>query len=204
MLAVDIAGLFAKARERGIEPQFSDLARTAHAAMDENGRMNTEFHYAFQLTQILKRIGAHTFVFEAAPVVGKAPKHTLDLLEEATRCFLFGLMRACVAACRAVVEDCLEAQVPTHKILEAGMRDARAGHLERLIDAAKACRVLRPELCLKAHEIRRAANKALHAPEKECPMYGISSWAHASSLTRCTDSRQRREMWALPRPRSAQ
>jgi hypothetical protein len=131
--------------------------------------MNTEFHYAFQLTEILKRIATHTFVFDAAPVVGKAPSHTLDLLEEATRCFLFGLMRACVAACRAVVEDCLEAQVPEHKVLEAAMRDARAGQLERLIEAARACGVLRPDLCVKAHEIRRAANKALHAPETELP-----------------------------------
>ena len=47
-LAVNFAGIFAKARERGIEPEYEELVEKAVRLANENAKMNTEFHYAFE------------------------------------------------------------------------------------------------------------------------------------------------------------
>ena len=165
--SVTVAGLFAKCRERGIEPEHSALADQAQLQMNANGRMNTEFHYAFQLAGILGRISEHTFVFDAPPIVGRAPRHTLDVLQEATRCYLFGLSRACVAACRTVLEDSLEQRVPRHQLLQESMQGGADGPLFHLINAAVRLGVLRKDLQGKAHQIRQKGNDVLHKPERE-------------------------------------
>src|SRR5688500_6657223 len=59
--SVALAGIFARARERGIEPEHSALAGEVQRQIDSNGRMNTEFHYAFQLAGILGQISERTF-----------------------------------------------------------------------------------------------------------------------------------------------
>ena len=155
-LAVSIAGGFATARERGVEPEHEGLAKKAKGLANENGKMNTDFHYAYELVEILERISNKTFVFDAPPIVGRAEPQTLDLLQEATRCYLFGLHRACVAICRTVLEDSLEQRVPRGK----------AGNLERLIDAAVCAGVLPTELSDEAHNIRKQANAVLHKPAR--------------------------------------
>ena len=124
-LAVNFAGIFAKARERGIEPEYEELVEKAVRLATENAKMNTEFHYAFELVDILERISDKTFVFDAPPIKGRAEPQTLDLLQEATRCYLFGLHRACVAVCRTALEDSLKQRVPSTRLLEEGMQGGR-------------------------------------------------------------------------------
>ena len=166
-LAVQIAGHFAAARERGVKPEHEDLAEKAKRLMNENGTMNTDFHYAYQLVDILERINGKTFVFDAPPIVGRAEPQTMDLLQEATRCYLFGLHRACVAVCRTVLEDSLKQRVPWQSLLEEGMQGGEAGDLERWINAAVRARVLPTELGGTAHDIRRRANDVLHKADRD-------------------------------------
>lgn len=87
--ALNFAGILAKAQEQGIEPEFVELSERAtvigHSA--SAGRMNTEFHYAFELVGILRRIAASTFLFVAPPVMGIASPSVVDQLRESTRCF---------------------------------------------------------------------------------------------------------------------
>ena len=135
-LAVSMAGVFATARERGVEPEHEALAEEVVRLANENGKANTALHYAYKLVDILERISKRTWVFDAPPIVGRAEPQTLDLLQEATRCYLFGLHRACVAICRAVLEDSLKQRVPKLKVVEEGMQRGDAGELERLINAA--------------------------------------------------------------------
>ena len=68
LLAVNFAGIFAKARERGVEPEYEELVEKATRQTTENGKMNTEFHYAYELVKILELISDKTFVFEAPPI----------------------------------------------------------------------------------------------------------------------------------------
>ena len=136
-LAVNIAGLLATARERGVEPKYEGLTKKAKLSATENAHMNTEFHYAYELVDILENISRRTFVFDAPPIVGRAKPQTLDLLQEATRCFLFGLHRACVAICRAVLEDSLAQRVPETSLMEEKMQSSKEdGELKILINAA--------------------------------------------------------------------
>ena len=158
-LAVNIAGLFATARERGVEPEAEDLADKVKRLANENGRMNTDFHYAYELVGILERIRGKTFVFDAPPIVGRAEPQTMDLLQEATRCYLFGLHRACVAVCRTALEDSLKQRIPWEIWNAVGIH---GGDLQRCITAAARTGVLPPELTGTAHDIRRRANDVLH------------------------------------------
>ena len=168
-LAVNFAGIFAKARERGVEPEYEELVEKATRQTTENGKMNTEFHYAYELVKILELISNKTFVFEAPPIMGKAASQTLDLLQEATRCYLFGLHRACVAVCRTVLEDSLKQRVPPSSLMEEAMQGGEAGALKRLINAAVRARVLPKDLSDKAHNIRKQANDVLHQADRNVP-----------------------------------
>ena len=53
-LAVSIAGVLAKARERGVEPEHEKLVEKAMRLVNENAKMNTEFHYAYEFVDILR------------------------------------------------------------------------------------------------------------------------------------------------------
>jgi hypothetical protein len=90
---------------------------------------------------------------------GVAATHTRALLQEAARCNLFGLPRACIACCRTVLEDLLSERVPP---FELAKEPAKAASLMRLINAAVRLGVLPVELAGKAHGIRIKADEALH------------------------------------------
>ena len=51
---MSIAGVLAKARERGVEPEHEELVEKAMRLVNENAKMNTEFHYAYELVDILR------------------------------------------------------------------------------------------------------------------------------------------------------
>jgi len=163
-LAVNIAGLFAKAREEGIEPEYSDLTEQARMTATDAGYMNTEFHYAFELVDILQSIRANTFVFTSPPIKGIASPEVVTLLREATRAYLFRLRRSCVSLCRALVEAALRDRIESTKLLNERWQ-SKKGELECLITLGKRHGILTTELCQRAHIIRRIGNKALHGTE---------------------------------------
>ena len=43
---MSIAGVLAKARERGVEPEHEELVEKAMRLVNENAKINTEFHYS--------------------------------------------------------------------------------------------------------------------------------------------------------------
>jgi hypothetical protein len=70
--ALDLARLFATARESGIEPKLSEFAdKVRNAATPEGAYRNTEFYYAFELVALLRRISEHTFLLDAPPILGR-------------------------------------------------------------------------------------------------------------------------------------
>jgi hypothetical protein len=166
--ALNIAGLFAHAREAGVEPKHADIVKQAHgmATPHSAARMNTDFHYAFELTRILERIHEKTFVFTSPPIKGRVGDDVSRMVGEATRAYLFGLNRACISLCRALMEGALKERVRWEAVRDEQYQSPNEkGYLEALIDAAAKESVLNEAMKKVAHSIRRAGNAALHGPE---------------------------------------
>ena len=85
-LAVSMAGVFATARERGVDPEHEALAEEVVRLANENGKANTALHYAYKLVDILERISKRTWVFDAPPIVGRAEPQTVARLCRASGC----------------------------------------------------------------------------------------------------------------------
>src|SRR5574341_778729 len=160
-LAVNVAGLFANAREEGVEPAHVALAKILRDTAQPEAHDNTAFHYALQLMDVLERIAKVTFVFESPPIKTRAAPGVIALLKEATRAYLFGLGRSCVCVCRALLEAALRGGVSEHELLQERF-NSKKGELESLIGLATKRRRLSSKLAQKAHAIRQAGNRALH------------------------------------------
>jgi hypothetical protein len=155
LLAVDVTGLMAGARESGIAPEHADLSRMVTQQSTDWSRRNTEFHYAFELIKVLARLNKKTFNLEAPPIMGLAPASVVSYLRESTRCWLYGFHGASVALGRACLEEALKARLPA--------RDTAKGTtLEILINAAERRRILDDCMAKVAHAVRDTANKFLH------------------------------------------
>jgi hypothetical protein len=169
--SIAIAGLFAAARERGVEPEYASLSEQANAVArnSETGRMNTEFHYAFELASILRRISGATFLFEAPPILGRADSQLVDMLGEASRCLYFGLYRSSVSICRAVVEAVLESKVDgdelRREMATPKPNGAKPGKIEALIRIATRRGYLTEPLGQAAHFVRKSGNDAIHGAQ---------------------------------------
>ena len=162
--AVNFAGLFARAREEGIEPSTAPLSETIRMTATDAAYDNTELHYAFELLDILARIRAHSFVFASPPIKGIAPAAVVNLLREATRAYLFNLRRSCVSLCRALLEAALRQRVNPTELLNERFK-SKKGELECLINVSARRGALTPKLCKQAHAVRQAGNNALHGHE---------------------------------------
>jgi hypothetical protein len=171
LAAVNFAGVFARAREEGIDPSTHDLAEKVRlTATEEGGYRNTEMHYAFELLDILAGIRRNTFVFKAPPIAGVAAPEVLAILREATRAYLFNQMRSCVSLCRSLVEASLESRVEKREIAEERQRTRLdKGTLECLIDVASRRGILKRPMAAQAHEIRKLGNRVLHARSAPAP-----------------------------------
>ena len=159
--SVNFAGVFARAREGGIEPSGTVLAEEIRMNATAGGYGNTEIHYAFELLDILARIRAHSFVFTSPPIKGVASPEVAVLLREATRAYLFDLPRSCVAFCRALLEEALKDRVNATELLNEQYHTKR-GELECLIRIGTRRGLLTAKLSKQATAIRKAGNWALH------------------------------------------
>lgn len=151
--AVNISGQMALFRETGITQSAADGARKVDQGVNEWGRRNTEFHYAFQLIKVLARLNKKTFSLQAPPIRGTAPDSVFSYLGECTRCWLYGFHGACVALSRACLEDAVRARLPLSQGPET---------LEDSINKAWECGLLDDGFRKLAHEVRRIGNKFLH------------------------------------------
>jgi hypothetical protein len=160
-LAVNVAGLFAKAREEGIEPQYVQLVARANVTATQAARDNTDLHYALELIAILERVSQLGFVFDAPPVKSRAGADVVALLREATKAYLYGMTRGSVSLCRALLEAALKEKVPQAELIAERQR-ANKGELECMIIVAARRGLLTNAVVVKAHAVRKAGNRALH------------------------------------------
>jgi hypothetical protein len=168
-MTMSLVAAFAKAREEGVEPQFDGLSKKVTNTATEQAKNNTELHYAHELVKVLERIRKWTFILSAPPIVGKVPEKLIWYLGEATRCFLYGLHRACIALCRACLEEALSVKVKGTKEGTATLSGYRQTHpkeggLECLIAVANNMGYLEDDIWIKqAHKIRKRGNDILHS-----------------------------------------
>ena len=167
-MTVSLAGAFAKAREEGVEPQFDGLSKKVTLNANEQAYTNTELHYAHELVNVLGRIRKKTFILSAPPIVGKVPEKLIWYLGEATRCFLYGLHRACIALCRACLEQALSVKVKGTKegavaLIEYRQTHPKEGGLECLIAVSNNLGYLGDDIWInQADNIRERGNTILH------------------------------------------
>lgn len=164
LLAVNIAGLFAQAREEGVEPEHSRLVEKLRDTATEAAHDNTQVHYALELLRILARIGDVSFVFSAPPIKTRAGPSVVALLREATRAYLFNLRRSCVSLCRALLEAALREKVSEAELLKERF-ETKKGELECLVNITGRRGLLSVQHRAQSHGVRKAGNTALHGSE---------------------------------------
>jgi hypothetical protein len=126
-LADNIAGLFAKCREEGTKPEHQAINEKMVLTATKNAYLKTEFHYAFQLIDLLANIRKRTFIFAAPPIEGLASPATLRYLSEATKFHFYRLHLACIALCRACLEETLKSRINTAAFLKARKTNPKQG-----------------------------------------------------------------------------
>lgn len=179
-LAVNLAGLFAKAREAGASPEDAPMIDNArYSAVDHepspetiqeqidavhpaNVWMNTEYYYALRFVHLLKKMREKMFVFSAPPIRGVLPEAISRLLAEATRGYLYGLNRSAVALCRTVLEAALQDRIDFEDLRRYQTRFPKKGELECLIDLGQEKHMFTKQAHRQAHEIRKFGNRVMH------------------------------------------
>ena len=78
-------------------------------------------------------------------------------LREATRCYLYGLFNASVALSRSALEQAFSSKIP--KLLQAAGEDTL---LTRINTARSSILKQEPQICDRAHEVRKKANDIVH------------------------------------------
>ena len=179
LTAVTMAGIIARCREEGTEPQDRDLMSEIHLRATEGAYRNAEFHYAVELVQVLARIRNLTFFLSdieedgstvfAPLIAGKASPQALWYLGEATRCYLYGLHRGCIVLSRACLEESLSTKLATQGnrardvMREHSKQNPKKGELESMIDVVSSVfGFLDKKSAERAHFIRKRGNDIVH------------------------------------------
>ncbi len=162
-LQVDIAGRIAEAREKGTSQQTYQFECRAWAQATPAAHFRQELHYALEFTELLGRTSKKVKKLDLLPILESAPENTRQLLAEATRCHLFKLDNACIALCRACVEDALNgALTPSMRDEWRQQVSLQKGPMEALIDVCASHGVIGVHK-RDAHKVRQAGNEVLHA-----------------------------------------
>jgi hypothetical protein len=168
IVAIQVAGLIAEAREKGSYPQTAEFEEKFWNGPTESAKRRIELHYADFLAQLLGRISKKLPELEMLPIMEKAPEKTKEYIAEATRCCLLKMDLACIAICRACLEHGLR----------GGLTSSMKEELEDKIENKK--RLRRPQNDLQslievwadngklngsfadAEVVRKAGNDVLH------------------------------------------
>jgi hypothetical protein len=168
-IGLSIAGLVAGAREKGYSPNLRPFLNRAWEEKTESASRRMEMHYALEMARLLGRISKKLPKLEDLPLVERAPETVRAHIAEATRCYLLKLDRACIALCRACLEDTLrsiltpEMQQDWRRLMAENKRLSRnPNQMQALIEVCAKHGVLNKDLQRHAHDVREAGNRVLH------------------------------------------
>ena len=116
--------------------------------------------YAFEMLSKLDRVADRSKQEAVREILllENLPQEVDDYMAEAAVCFRYGFDKACLAVCRAVLEESLKCR--------SGRRQSRKKTLYDLIDEAKTQGYLNDTLAKVAHQIRCWGRDAVHGPKK--------------------------------------
>jgi len=163
LLGLNIVRVLAEGREKGTSAKTCDAESSMWQKATPSAHRRLEFHYALLFCELLGRTSKKLKTLEMLPILESAPQSTRDYLAEATRCYLLKLDRACVALCRACLEETLKSVLT--EVMQQQLRDEislrKKGEMQALIDVCARAGLLGSHK-KAAHDIREAGNQVLH------------------------------------------
>jgi len=181
LTAFGIVGFLAQCREAGSLAINANGEKHIWERFDENAERRVEHHYALVLSRLLGHIAKKLPSLDTLPILDSAPAHTKEYIAEATRCYLLKLDRACIALCRACLEETLNSILTAdmkhelHDTFEPNRRSRRSPNpLVSLIAVCARHGVLRDGAEDDAHYIRIKGNDILHLNLEGDPNAGIA------------------------------
>jgi hypothetical protein len=154
-LFLDIAKLLMESRQSLNVVDPAELEAKMLGVSSDFLRQSFDYLYTTEMLNRIPKMVGRTLRFSSL-VVSELPSTTTNLyLREATRCFVFGLWRGCMALCRSALEHGLRKQV-TKKMGQA------PSALTDLIKVATQLGLLDDAHATLAHRIRKIGNEVLH------------------------------------------
>jgi hypothetical protein len=169
-LMVQLAGLVANSRIKGVKPDHEGVPETIFQALENDAGAYTRYYFAFELLATLKRFDERIHSLSIQPIKVSGFEDCWTYLAQATRCWLFGLDAASAALSRVAVESALREAI--RRSPDVVPRPDRKGKLLDLICGAYDLGILDNYSLQMAHKVRLTGNDILHGERAEDPASG--------------------------------
>ncbi len=164
-LTADIQRILAKEREGVSVPWLANLETNADPKAVS---VAITTHYAHEVSNLFPKMIRRAEQLRIVPTQEKAPPIVKVYIEEASKCYVYGRLIACIIVCRSAIEFALRDRLQSlgHQQALNEMRNQRSDSLFNLIELA---RLKFPKSAMPtlddADEIRRAARDAVHSEQ---------------------------------------
>ncbi|HTB97430.1 MAG TPA: DUF4145 domain-containing protein [Terracidiphilus sp.] len=139
-----------QAIQRALDAQQNDLLRTA---------------FAFELLQLVEPAVARATHLRECVVAASSSMEADRYLDEATRCYFYGLFTACAGLCRSVLEEAIKQKLPAHfaRQLRTRYRNAATlGNLLHEINNNLQLTGIDPDFPRVANQVNDTGKRAVH------------------------------------------
>jgi hypothetical protein len=136
--------------QRALDAQHNDLLRAA---------------FAFELLELIEPAVARATQLAEVVVAAPSSEEADRYLDEATRCYFFGLFTACAVMCRSVVEEAIKQKLPAPlaKLIHSRYRNAATlGNLLHEVNNNLQLTGISPDFPRIANQVNDTGKKAVH------------------------------------------
>ncbi len=136
--------------QRALDAQQNDLLRAA---------------FALELLQLVEPAVARATQLRECVVAAPASEEADRYLDEATRCYFFGLFTACAVMCRSVLEEAIKQKLPAQlsKLIRTRYRNAATlGNLLHEVNNNLQLTGISPDFPRVANQVNDVGKKAVH------------------------------------------
>jgi hypothetical protein len=136
--------------QRALDAQQNDLLRAA---------------FAFELLELIEPAVARATQLRECVVAAPSSEEADRYLDEATRCYFFGLFTACAVMCRSVLEEAIKQKLPAQlsKLIRTRYRNAATlGNLLHEVNNNLQMTGIDPDFPRVANQVNDVGKKAVH------------------------------------------
>lgn len=121
-------------------------------------------HYETELSKNMKGIIDRTKKLGSTYIKLRPSQEIMIYINEASRCYIYGLFNGCIVLCRALVQDGLTTELRKRglNVFDLEGKKKGKGEIEQAIDKSFASGILGKKYVKKAHDIRKMGNKCVH------------------------------------------